>query len=91
MFHGVAFAGVQGQLEDEGFVRQRLDAVLNLQSRMGSIIERHTNLKQEAIAELFREAQIKDPAYARQCEIIDQIRPVEIPGGSPIVQLIFSR
>jgi ATP-dependent Clp protease protease subunit len=91
MFHGVAFNTAQGQAHDEKLLRERLDTVLSDQKRMGAIIEEHTNLTGEQIANLFREAQTKDATYAVSCGIVHEIRDVQIPPGSPVVSLVFQR
>lgn len=91
MFHGVAFPGAQGQAFDEKLLRERLDGVLSDQRRIGEVIEQHTRLSGEQIANLFREAQTKDAAYAVGCGIIDEIRDVQIPPGSTVLGLVFQR
>jgi len=90
MFHGVGFPGPNQRLE-EPFLRERLDGILADQQRIGSVIEEHSNLTGDQIAELFRGAQTKDAAYAAGCGIVHEIRDAQVPPGCPVVALVFQR
>lgn len=90
MFHGVGFPGPNQRLE-EPFLRERLDGILADQQRIGSVIEEHSNLTGDQIAELFRGAQTKDAAYAAGCGIVNEIRDAQVPAGCPVVALVFER
>ena len=91
MFHGVGFDARQGERLEEKNLREKLDGLLSDQNRIGSIIAEHTNLTQEEIANLFREQQTKDAAYAVRCRIVHEIKDVQIPSGSTIISLVFQR
>jgi ATP-dependent Clp protease, protease subunit len=91
MFHGVGFNVPPNQRFDEPFLRERLEGILADQQRIGAIIEEHSNLTGDQLAELFRGAQTKDAAYAVGCGIVDEIRDVEIAPGCPVVSLVFQR
>jgi ATP-dependent protease ClpP protease subunit len=91
MFHGVGFDISGGERLEEKGLRERLDGILADQKRMGAIIEERTNLTAEAVEELFRQAQTKDATFAAGTGIVDEIRDVEIPPGSPIASLVFQR
>jgi len=91
MFHGVGFTASAGQRLEEKELRGRLDSVLSDQKQIGSIIAEHTNLGEEDIADLFREAQTKDAANAVSCGIVHEIKDVQIPAGSPVLSLVFQR
>lgn len=91
MFHGVGFNAPPNQRFEEPFLRERLDGILADQQRIGSVMEEHSNLTGDQIAELFRAAQTKDAAYAVGCGIVHEIREAEVPAGAPVVSLVFQR
>ena len=91
MFHGVGFNLDKTQRFEEKNLRERLDGIMNDQSRIGNIISQNTKLTQEEVATLFREATTKDARYAIDKGIIHEIREVNIPKGIPIVSLVFQR
>ena len=91
MFHGVGFDIKQGLRLEEKLIREKLDAVLQDQTRIGSIIRDRTNIDEGQVSELFREARTKDAKYAKDVGIINDIRDVNIPSGSPVISLVFQR
>lgn len=91
MFHGVGFNTVPGQRLEEKALREMLDSLLSDQRRIGAVIEEHTTLDAGEIANLFRETQTKDAAYAVGCGIIHEIRDLQIPVGSTVISLVFQR
>jgi len=91
MFHGVGFDVKQGSRFDEKSFKERLDLLLQDQTRIGAIISDHTNFDEGQISELFREARTKDASYAKSVGIIHDIKDVNIPSGSPIISLVFKR
>lgn len=91
MFHGVGI-NVEARMRfEEKTLRERLDAVLNDQRLIGSIILDRTNIKETEVSELFLTAQTKDTAYAISSGIIHEVRNVQIPAGGPIISLVFQR
>lgn len=91
MFHGVGLS-LNGNIRlEEKNLRERLDAILSDQRRIGAIIAQNSTLTEQEIADLFREAQTKDANYAIDKGIVHEIRDVQIPPGSPIVSLVFQR
>jgi len=92
MFHGVGFDLLNQTMRlEEKFLKERLDSIVSDQRRIGAIIAERTQLGAGEIERLFFEAQTKDAAFAARFGIIDEIRDVEIPAGSPIVSLVFQR
>jgi hypothetical protein len=59
--------------------------------RIGSIIEQRTKLSHADVLDLFLEMRTKDAAYAVSAGIVDEIKDVQIPPGSPVVALVFQR
>ena len=90
MFHGVGF-NVNNQRLEEKDVRERLDGILSDQRRMGDVITQHTGISQEEVASLFSQAQTRDAGYAIEKGIVDEVRDVQIPAGTPVLSLVFQR
>lgn len=91
MFHGVGFdVNARIRLEEKS-LKEKLDLIQIEHNRIGSIMEERTKLNKESIAKLFLEAQTKDATYAIGCGIIDEIKDVKIPSGSPVISLVFKR
>jgi len=91
MFHGVGFDIKAGLRLEEKSCRESLDAILQDQRRIGSIIRERTNLNDGKIRNLFREARTKDADYAKSVGIVHDIRDVKIPPGNPVISLVFQR
>lgn len=91
MFHGVGFTVRGEQRLEEKFLRERLDSIMQDQRSIGSIIGERTNLDEEQILDLFREARTKDTDFALSVGIIHEIREVQIPPGNPVISLVFQR
>lgn len=91
MFHGVGFDVGTGQRFEEKMLRERLDGILQDQTRIGAVINERTLLNEGDIGELFREARTKDAGYALEWGIIHEIREANIPKGSSIISLVFQR
>jgi len=90
MFHGVGF-DIKNQRLGERELREKLNNVLEDQKRIGAIIEERTRLTSRKAAGLFSRGQTKDTAFAVSTGIIDDIRDLKIPKGSPIYSLVFKR
>ena len=91
MFHGVGFDVTQNVRFEEKMLKERLDSLVADQKKIGTIIADRTKLTAREIAKLFLQAVTKDAAYAKASGIIDDIRDVTIPAGTPIQQFVFKR
>lgn len=91
MFHGVGMQPPTGTVLERKYLRETLDGLVADEKRIAAVIEERTNLDTAAAEELFVELKTKDAAYAVSSGIIDEIRDVQIPAGSPVVALVFSR
>jgi len=91
MFHGVGFDINQPMRFEEKFLRERLDGITSDQKRIGSVIAERTKIEPTDIEKLFLEMQTKDATFAAGCGIVDDVRDVQIPAGSPIISLVFQR
>ena len=91
MFHGVGFDVTSAVRFEQKNLRERLDAIVADEKKIGSIISSRTKLSPEEVNQLFLEAVTRDPEYARSKGIVDDIRDPLIPVGSPVHQLVFKR
>lgn len=87
MFHGVAIP-VNGNFEEKP-ARQLVRDILELQLRIGAIVEDRSLIPPSDIRKLFREARTKDAARALADGIIHGVQDVAIPLGAPVVSLVF--
>lgn len=91
MFHGVGFPAQPGQHLEIKAVREIQNGIEADQKRIASVLTERTDLSQEDAEALFVEASTKDAAYAARRGVIDEIRDVQIPPGSPVIALVFQR
>jgi len=91
MFHGVGMILKQNHRLEEKNLREWLNGILSDQKRIGEIICKHTKITATESEVLFGEAQTKDVSFAIDKGIIDEVRDVQIPAGSPIVSMVFQR
>lgn len=87
MFHGVAIP-LSANVEEKQ-ARDLVRDILELQKRIGSIIETRTTIKPSSVGKLFREARTKDATRALADGIVQGIQDVAIPIGAPVVTLVF--
>lgn len=92
MFHGVHanFQPAASRL-DAKQLREGLGSIDADQLRIGSIIEERTQLTESQVGAFFREAHTMDTAQAVGAGIIDEVRDIKIPPGSPVAALVFQR
>lgn len=90
MFHGVAYNG-GNQIYDPKLAQERLDGLNADQARIGSIIVDRTNLSTETVDGFFNNAKTLTAEDALKGGIVSEIRPVNIPFGSPITSLVINR
>jgi len=91
MFHGVSL-GFQGAGQfDAKTLREKLGSLEADERRIGSILEQRTELTEAQIRAFFRDGHTMDAAEAVGLGVVDEIRDVKIPVGSPVVSLVFQR
>lgn len=91
MFHGVGFDVTGNVRFEEKLLRERLDAILTDQNRIGAIIESRTRLPKSEIDQLFLVASTKDANFALANGLIEEIRDVNLLPGCPVAALVFKR
>ena len=87
MFHGVGFDMEGRQRLEEKLLREHLETVHAEHKRIGAVIQERSKLDNSAVQELFLQQQTKDAIFAAKYGIVDQIRDVKIPPGTPIIPL----
>jgi ATP-dependent protease ClpP protease subunit len=88
MFHGVGLDVQNQRLERKG-LEEYLSSLKAEERKIGSIITDETSLKSEEVDGLFVQANTKDANFALASGIIHEIRPLAIPKGAPVLQLVF--
>lgn len=91
MFHGVGTGFQQNARLEEKELRERLGSLQADQDRIASVISDRCALKDVDVRKLFLEAQTKNAGWAKENGIVDDIREVQLPPGTPIHQLVFQR
>jgi ATP-dependent Clp protease protease subunit len=91
MFHGCQANTPPGTQLDSKRLREVLDNIDADELRIASIVEQRSKLDEAQIRTFFREAHTMNAAEAVGAGIIDEIRDVQIPAGSPVVALVFQR
>ena len=90
MFHGVGCDRPSGRFEEKP-LREMLGGIESDQRRIGSVIAERTNLSNDEIQGLFREAQTKTAEFARERGIVHDIREFSLPPSEPVISFVFQR
>ena len=90
MFHGVGTDRPAGRYEEK-ILREMLDGIRADQARIGSIIAERTDISEDEVQGLFREAQTQTAEFARQRGIVHDVREFELPAGEPVISFVFQR
>ena len=91
LFHGVGFNNPANRRIEEKEARQLFGWYIKRKARMGNIIAQNTYYRRKEIAELFKEAQTKDAAFAFSKGFIHDVRDFQIPPNCPVISLAFQR
>ena len=91
MFHGVGAPVQRDERLVERTLQERLDSLQADQRRIAEVISQRSRLTIDNVEAMFLEAKTKDPAWANEVGIIDEIRDVQLPPGTPVHQLVFQR
>lgn len=91
MYHGVGFDVPTPIRFEQKTLLERLDGLIASQSKIGNILADRTELTTAEIEQLFLQAQTKDTSFALAKGVIHEIRDVNLPPGSPLIQLVFQR
>jgi ATP-dependent Clp protease protease subunit len=91
MYHGVGFDVPAAARFEQKTLMERLDGLTASQSKIGNILADRTQLTTPEIDNLFLQAQTKDTAFALAKGVISEIIDVNLPPGTPLIQLVFQR
>lgn len=89
MFHGIGFDVTGKARFEQKDVRERLSGLANDQSKVSSIIARHSNMSKEELDTLFLEARFMKGSEAVKHGLADEVAEIRLPPGLPIIQLVF--
>ena len=91
MLHGVAF-GTQAPTQFfERNLEERLDSLRADQQRISAIYQDRAGINAEQAEQFFLRGATINAAEAVQRGIVHELREVQIPAGSPVIQLVFER
>jgi len=91
MFHGVQVGFQTASRLDAKQLRENLGTIDADQLRIAAIIEERSQLTEPQVRAFFGEAHTMHAAEAVGAGIIDEVRDVKIPPGSPVAALVFQR
>lgn len=87
LFHGIAAQFPPNVPLTISQLRERESSMKTDENKIARIITERTNLQDEEIRSLFREGQSKNPDFAKEMDIIHDIRDASIPDGAPIISV----
>jgi len=88
MFHGVGMDPSTERLEEKNLT-EKLESIKKNQELIQNIICERTNIDPQEAETLFFQQVTKDPDYAKDKGIIDDIQAATIPTGAEFLQLVF--
>jgi ATP-dependent Clp protease protease subunit len=91
MLHGVAFGTNTPAQFFERNLRERLAAVQADQERIKAIYSERAGITPEVAEGFFLGESNISAADTRERGIVHELRQVQVPPGSPVVQLVFNR
>ncbi len=90
MFHGVGFDVKQAVRIEQKNAKELIDGIHAETKKIADVIEdRATFPNRGEIEQLFLEASTRDANYAKSHNIIHEVRDLQVPVGSPFLQLVF--
>ena len=91
MLHGVAFGTTAPAQFFEKNLRERLASVAADQERIKAIYRERAGITPDVAEEFFLGETNLNASDAKDRGIVHELRPVQIPPGSPVIQLVFNR
>lgn len=90
MFHGVGFDVNQGSRIEQKNAQELMDGIAAETRKIADVIEDRAKFANRSeIEDLFLQASTKDAAYAKNHNLVHEVRDLQIPVGSPLLQLVF--
>jgi len=91
MLHGVAFGVGSPTQFFERNLQERLETVRADQQRIGSIYQERAGLNAQDAEQFFLRETTLSASDAVNRGLVHELRDVQIPAGSPVIQLVFDR
>jgi ATP-dependent Clp protease protease subunit len=89
LFHGVALTFGKDQVVNSAQMNEHISGLEQDEGRIKELIAERSELNAGELDALFRQGETKDPAFALQKRIIDDIRDFSIPDGAQVVTANF--
>jgi len=92
MLHGVAFISATAPAQFfERNLQERIDSLRADQQRIAAIYQDRTGINSQEAEQLFLREQTINASDAVNRGLVHEPRDVQIPAGSPVIQLVFNR
>ena len=91
MFHGVGFDVSQSTRFEEKHLKEKLDSIENDQRTIADILKQEMGLAVERTREMFLSAAVITSSDAKELGIVHDVRPVDIPKGAQLFQLVLQK
>jgi len=83
LFHGVQFNFAANSSLNNAQVNEILSRFKTDQQKIAGVLTERTALTQEEVKTLFIQGESKDPLFAKEKGIIDEIKSAVVPSGAP--------
>lgn len=91
LFHGVASGFSKDSRLTRTQLRERMSQLEQDEARIKELIVERSQLTESEILELFNQGETKDPAFALQKGVIEEIQKLSVPIGARMVTANFGR
>jgi ATP-dependent Clp protease protease subunit len=81
MYHGISFAGIDGETLDEIKLREKLDVITAGQKRLATIISDRSDLSVKQGAALFKQQSTRGAEWALNKGIVSAVEPLVYPAS----------
>jgi ATP-dependent Clp protease protease subunit len=85
LFHGISWTFAKDQALTTSQVREVLSGLAQSEELMRSLIVQRSKLTDSEMVNLLQQGETKDPAFALQKGIIDDIREFIVPAGAKLI------
>jgi ATP-dependent protease ClpP protease subunit len=91
LFHGVGMGFPRDSRFNRSQLREYLSGLENDETRIRELVVERTKLSGSELIDLFTQGEAKDTTYALEKGVISEIKPFEIPTGTPFITANFSK
>jgi ATP-dependent protease ClpP protease subunit len=89
LFHGVSMNFGQGASLGSNMLQEKLSSIRADEAKIAGILSSRTKLSEDEVRQLFVQGESKDPIFALDKGIIDEVKEVAIPHGAEVLTVNF--